>query len=226
MARAPRRHAADVPVRSAVDRLPLTMPGRGSAYPFASRLPRANGAQSAARHGLPFRARAPDRTRTMSSFRVSPGWMASSSSAGKSGSSSQFPSAGVVAGGRGLAAVAVLRRLAAVRRSGEGGSGALRAARGVGWRGGVAEIWRLVSTLGSVRVELVPCNSLMWRSITGTPAAPPPRPGVHAHGLPWFDYYAEGAPAVGGTGFLSKIKSILTLEKERAPPASCPKTIP
>ena len=73
---------------------PLTMPPAGAQHTrLQSRLPRANGAQSAARHGLPFRARAPDRTRTMSSFRVSPGWMASSSSAGKSGSSSQFPSA-------------------------------------------------------------------------------------------------------------------------------------
>ena len=60
-------------------------------------------------------------------------------------------------------------------------------------------------------------NSLMWRSITGNaPPQPPPTAKEYTrHGLPWFDYYAEGAPAVGGTGFLSKIKSILTLEKEK-----------
>ena len=61
------------------------------------------------------------------------------------------------------------------------------------------------------------CNSMVWRSVTGSePPTPPPTSEAYTRaGLPWFDYYAEGRRAVEGSGILAGIKSIFTLGKEK-----------
>jgi hypothetical protein len=61
------------------------------------------------------------------------------------------------------------------------------------------------------------CNSLVWGSITG---AAPPHPAPTAaeysrHGLPWFEYYREGATAVPGSERLAGVKSVAELSKEK-----------
>jgi hypothetical protein len=61
------------------------------------------------------------------------------------------------------------------------------------------------------------CNSLVWRAITGEnpPTVPPTAKEYNKHGLPWFDYYADGETAVSGSDLLSKLKSVVTLGKEK-----------
>jgi hypothetical protein len=61
------------------------------------------------------------------------------------------------------------------------------------------------------------CNSLVWQSITGSP---PPHPAPTAdeytlRGLPWFDYYAEGAKPLPGSERLARVKSVAQLAAER-----------
>ena len=60
-------------------------------------------------------------------------------------------------------------------------------------------------------------NSLVWHSITGDqPPHPSPTSAEYTRaGLPWFDYYAESAPAVGGSPTLHKLKSVATLGREK-----------
>ena len=54
-------------------------------------------------------------------------------------------------------------------------------------------------------------NSLAWRSITGEhpPETPATAKMYSQHGLPWFEYYDEGASALGGSKVLSKLKSVV-----------------
>jgi hypothetical protein len=60
-------------------------------------------------------------------------------------------------------------------------------------------------------------NSTAWRSITGKR---PPRKPLTAreytrHGLPWFEYYDEAAPAVPGAGELQGLESVAELGKKK-----------
>jgi hypothetical protein len=60
-------------------------------------------------------------------------------------------------------------------------------------------------------------NSLIWRSITGEmpPTVPPTAKEYTKAGLPWFDYYSDGATAVPGSPTLEKLKSVFTLGQEK-----------
>jgi hypothetical protein len=64
-------------------------------------------------------------------------------------------------------------------------------------------------------------NSLVWRAITGEapPTVPPTAESYTSAGLPWFDYYNEGAEALEGSDILKQLKSVirLGLEKREAP---------
>jgi hypothetical protein len=56
-------------------------------------------------------------------------------------------------------------------------------------------------------------NSLVWRTITGEhpPTVPPTATEYAKAGLPWFDYYADGAKALGGSEKLAGLKSVATM---------------
>jgi len=60
-------------------------------------------------------------------------------------------------------------------------------------------------------------NSMVWRSITGSP--PPTVPLTSEDytdsGLPWFEYYDGDANVVKGSGILDSLKSVFTLGKEK-----------
>jgi hypothetical protein len=60
-------------------------------------------------------------------------------------------------------------------------------------------------------------NSLVWRSVTGKrpPTVPRTAKEYDRHGLPWFDYYDDGASAVAGSGRLKRLKSVVQLGKEK-----------
>jgi len=60
-------------------------------------------------------------------------------------------------------------------------------------------------------------NSLVWQAITGTmpPTVPPTSRSYAKAGLPWFDYYADGAKAVEGSKVLSGLKSVFRLGQEK-----------
>ncbi len=60
-------------------------------------------------------------------------------------------------------------------------------------------------------------NSLVWQSITGAPPPNPPPTAAHytKAGLPWFDYYAEGAKALEGSKALAGLKSVHELGKKK-----------
>jgi hypothetical protein len=60
-------------------------------------------------------------------------------------------------------------------------------------------------------------NSLVWRQITGEqpPTVPPTAREYSDAGLPWFDYYADGLPAVQGSGLLRQLKSVVQLGTEK-----------
>lgn len=60
-------------------------------------------------------------------------------------------------------------------------------------------------------------NSLAWRQITGAepPTAPRTAQEYTRAGLPWFEYYGEGQTAVGGSGILNTLKSVLQLGQEK-----------
>jgi hypothetical protein len=59
-------------------------------------------------------------------------------------------------------------------------------------------------------------NSLVWRAITGEspPTTPPTAAEYTRSGLPWFDYYGEGA-AVDATRALEQLRSVLDLAGKR-----------
>jgi hypothetical protein len=56
-------------------------------------------------------------------------------------------------------------------------------------------------------------NSLVWRAITGAepPLVPPTAREYSGAGLPWFDYYSEGAVPLKGSKTLAWLKSVATL---------------
>jgi hypothetical protein len=60
-------------------------------------------------------------------------------------------------------------------------------------------------------------NSLMWRAVTGE--APPTQPPTAKHyskaGLPWYDYYNEGAGALEGSEILADLKSVIRMGYEK-----------
>jgi hypothetical protein len=60
-------------------------------------------------------------------------------------------------------------------------------------------------------------NSLVWRAITGDapPTVPPTAEAYTSAGLPWFDYYAEGAEALEGSDILKQLKSVIRLGREK-----------
>ena len=57
-------------------------------------------------------------------------------------------------------------------------------------------------------------NSATWRSITGTkpPTRPPTAAAYRRAGLPWFDFYNEGASPVAGSPTLAALTSITMTE--------------
>lgn len=60
-------------------------------------------------------------------------------------------------------------------------------------------------------------NSLAWRQVTGSepPTVPPTAQEYTRAGLPWFEYYDERQTAVGGSGILGALKSVLQIGKEK-----------
>jgi hypothetical protein len=60
-------------------------------------------------------------------------------------------------------------------------------------------------------------NSLVWRAITGEapPTVPPTAESYTRAGLPWFDYYSEGAEALEGSDILKQLKSVIQLGREK-----------
>jgi hypothetical protein len=60
-------------------------------------------------------------------------------------------------------------------------------------------------------------NSLVWRHITGhePPTVPPTAKEYSKAGLPWFEYYADGAKAVAGSKVLEKLKSVVQMGKKK-----------
>jgi hypothetical protein len=60
-------------------------------------------------------------------------------------------------------------------------------------------------------------NTEAWKMITGQkpPTQPPTAKTYSQYGLPWFDYYAEGAASVQGAEILSKLKSVAKLGEEK-----------
>jgi hypothetical protein len=60
-------------------------------------------------------------------------------------------------------------------------------------------------------------NSLVWRAITGEapPTVPPTAQAYTSAGLPWFDYYAEGAEALEGSDILKQLKSVIQLGRSK-----------
>ena len=61
------------------------------------------------------------------------------------------------------------------------------------------------------------CNSMVWRSITGSdaPTVPPTATEYEAAGLPWFEYYSEGGSAKKGETPLDKVKSVVEMAKHK-----------
>jgi hypothetical protein len=64
-------------------------------------------------------------------------------------------------------------------------------------------------------------NSLVWEAITGSrPPAPPITAKSYSdHGLPWFDYYLEGATALEGAEALRRLRSVIEMAREKGDPA-------
>lgn len=60
-------------------------------------------------------------------------------------------------------------------------------------------------------------NSMVWQSITGTqPPSPPPTAKSYTDaGLPWFEYYSDGAKALKGSSKLGNLKSVVEMGKEK-----------
>ncbi len=60
-------------------------------------------------------------------------------------------------------------------------------------------------------------NSMVWRSITreDPPTTPPTAAEYSRAGLPWFDLYDEGEPALGGGGPLAGLKSVFQMGQEK-----------
>jgi hypothetical protein len=60
-------------------------------------------------------------------------------------------------------------------------------------------------------------NSLAWEEITGKkpPTTPPTAKQYAQAGLPWFDYYDDGAAALAGSAKLASLKSVAELGAEK-----------
>ena len=60
-------------------------------------------------------------------------------------------------------------------------------------------------------------NSLVWRDITGAnpPTTPPTAREYTRAGLPWFEYYDDGQPALEGSTILQKLKSVVQVGKDK-----------
>jgi hypothetical protein len=60
-------------------------------------------------------------------------------------------------------------------------------------------------------------NSLVWQEITGKqpPTTPPTAKQYARAGLPWFDFYADGATALAGAPALAGLKSVAELGAEK-----------
>ena len=60
-------------------------------------------------------------------------------------------------------------------------------------------------------------NSLVWREITGRqpPTTPPTAKEYSKAGLPWFDYYDDGAEALEGAKELAGLKCVMELGQEK-----------
>jgi len=60
-------------------------------------------------------------------------------------------------------------------------------------------------------------NSAMWRDITGEapPTVPPTAEAYAREGLPWFEFYDEGATAVNGSDVLAGLKSVEQKKKDQ-----------
>ena len=60
-------------------------------------------------------------------------------------------------------------------------------------------------------------NSLVWEAITGAkPPSPPPTAKTYTEqGLPWFDYYAEGASALDGAEALRRLTSVFEMGRQK-----------
>jgi hypothetical protein len=60
-------------------------------------------------------------------------------------------------------------------------------------------------------------NSLVWEAITGAkpPLPPPTAKSYTEHGLPWFDYYAEGSKALDGAEALRRLRSVLEMSRQK-----------
>jgi hypothetical protein len=60
-------------------------------------------------------------------------------------------------------------------------------------------------------------NSMVWRQITGAapPTVPPTAEEYTRAGLPWFNLYDEREQAVGGSGILAGLRSVLQLGREK-----------
>ena len=61
------------------------------------------------------------------------------------------------------------------------------------------------------------CNSMVWKSVTGSqPPHPPPTAKQYTKaGLPWFEYYDESATAVAGSATLAGTKSVRQMSTEK-----------
>jgi len=60
-------------------------------------------------------------------------------------------------------------------------------------------------------------NSLVWRAVTGEapPTVPPTAREYSEAGMPWFDYYNEGAEALEGSEALAKLKSVIQMGRRK-----------
>jgi hypothetical protein len=64
-------------------------------------------------------------------------------------------------------------------------------------------------------------NTLLWEAVTGSkPPVPPPTAASYTrHGLPWFDYYAEGHSALDGADVLARLRSVIEMARDKGEPA-------
>jgi hypothetical protein len=60
-------------------------------------------------------------------------------------------------------------------------------------------------------------NSAAWHAITGErpPTQPPTAKQYTQAGYPWFDYYDKELKALGGSGILANVKSVLQMGKQK-----------
>jgi hypothetical protein len=60
-------------------------------------------------------------------------------------------------------------------------------------------------------------DAVQWQEITGEPPAarPPTAEDYTQAGLPWFDYYAEGAQTLAGAPALTMVKSVAEMAAEK-----------